>query len=184
MLSSISAFIMRLWGWKITGHYPFELDKVVVAVGPHTSNWDFPLGVLTNSAGRLNANYVAKHSLFRWPFGYLFRWWGGIPVNRSKKGGGNFVTATVEAFEREKRLHLVISPEGTRTKVDKFKTGFYHIARLAKVPICLCKFDWATREVFFDPELFFLTGDEEKDLDFIWNYFKGVQGANPDQGIG
>ena len=181
MFSALSALIMRLIGWKITGQYPHHLAKVVVAVVPHTSTWDFPLGVLTNSAGRLRANYVGKHTLFRPPFGFLFRWWGGIPVNRTKNH--NFVTATVEAFRENERLHLVMAPEGTRKKVDKLKTGFYHIARLAEVPICLCKFDFERREVFFDPVLFYPSGDEERDMAYIWEYFKGVKGANPEKGI-
>ena len=181
MFSRISAFILWSLGWKITGHYPSELAKVVVAVAPHTSTWDFPLGVLVNSAGRFNANYLGKHTLFQGPFGFLFRWWGGIPVERSKNH--NFVAATVEAFQREPRLHLVIAPEGTRKKVEKLKTGFYHIARLAGVPICLCKFDFAHREVFFDPEYFYPTNDETADLAYIWNYFKAVKGANPELGI-
>ncbi len=181
MFSAFSTLIMRLFGWKITGQYPRHLAKVVVAVAPHTSTWDFPLGVLTNSAGKLRANYVGKHTLFRPPFGFLFRWWGGIPVDRTKNH--NFVSATVEAFRDNERLHLVMSPEGTRKKVDKFKTGFYHIARLAGVPICLCKFDFERREVFFDPQLFYPTGDEERDLAYIWDYFRGVKGGNPENGI-
>lgn len=181
MFSGISKFILRLWGWKITGKYPSEVDKCVIAVAPHTSNWDFPVGVLVNSAGAFHANYVGKHTIFRWPFGAFFRWLGGIPVDRSKNH--NFVAATVEAFHREKRLHLVISPEGTRTKVTKFKTGFYHIARLAEVPIYLCTFNWEKMEVFFDPQPFLPTGNETEDLEFIWNYFKGVKGRNPEQGV-
>lgn len=181
MLSSISAFILKLWGWKVTGHYPYELAKVVVAVAPHTSNWDFPVGVLVNSAYKYRANYVGKHSIFRWPFGAFFRWLGGIPVDRSKSQ--NFVSATVEAFRREPRLHLVLAPEGTRKKVDRFRTGFYHIARQAGVPICLCAFDWAKKEVYFDPRLFHPSDNEEADIAYIWNYFKGIPGANPEQGI-
>ena len=181
MFSRISAFILWVLGWKITGHYPQELAKVVVAVAPHTSTWDFPLGVLVNSAGRFRANYLGKHTLFQGPFGFLFRWWGGIPVDRSKNH--NFVASTVEAFQREPRLHLVIAPEGTRKKVQKLKTGFYHIARLAKVPICLCKFDFEHREVFFDPQLFWPTDDEAADLAHIWHYFKDVKGANPAFGL-
>jgi hypothetical protein len=80
-------------------------------------------------------------------------------------------------------MHLVIAPEGKRAKVDKFKTGFYHIARLAEVPICLCTFNWGTKEVFFDPVLFHVTGDEAADLAHIWNYYKGIPGANPELGI-
>lgn len=181
MFSGLSKLILKLWGWKVTGQYPHALPKVVITAAPHTSNWDFPLGVLVNSACRCRANYVGKHTIFRWPFGVFFRWLGGIPVDRSKNN--NFVTATVEAFEREPRLHLVMAPEGTRKKVDKFKTGFYHIARLAKVPICLCTFNWATKEVHFDPQLFHPTENEEADITYIWNYYKGIPGANPDQGI-
>jgi len=181
MLSALSKLILRLWGWKITGHYPIEQPKVIIAVAPHTSWWDFPLGVLVNSAGQYNANYMAKHSLFKPPFGFIFRWLGGIPVNRSKNH--NMVAATVEAFKTNARIHLVIAPEGTRKKVPKFKTGFYHIARLTGSPICLCKFDWAAREVFFDPILFHPTDNETADIQYIWNYFKGVQGASPELGI-
>ncbi|MCB9305102.1 MAG: 1-acyl-sn-glycerol-3-phosphate acyltransferase [Lewinellaceae bacterium] len=181
MFSWLSRLILKLFGWKITGHYPVELAKVVIAVAPHTSNWDFPIGVLVNSAGKFRANYVGKHTIFRWPFGYLFRWLGGIPVDRSKSH--NFVAATVEAFQREARLHLVLAPEGTRKKVEKFKTGFYHIARTAGVPICLCTFNWTKKEVFFDPELFYPGDDEKADLEHIWNYYKDIAGANPGQGI-
>ena len=181
MFSRISAFILWICGWKITGHYPSELAKVVVAVAPHTSTWDFPLGVLVNSAGRLQANYLGKHTLFQGPFGFLFKWWGGIPVERTKSQ--NFVASTVDVYKREPRLHLVIAPEGTRKKVEKLKTGFYHIARLAGVPICLCKFDFEHKEVFFDPQLFWPTNDETADLAYIWNYFKNVKGANPELGL-
>ncbi|MEO0006807.1 MAG: hypothetical protein RJA20_1003 [Bacteroidota bacterium] len=181
MFSLISRFILWVFGWKITGHYPSELSKVVVAVAPHTSTLDFPLGVLVKSAGKLKANYVGKHTLFEGPFGFFFRWLGGIPVDR--RSSHNFVGATVDAFNREPHFHLVLAPEGTRKKVDKFKTGFYHIARLAGVPICLCKFDFARKEVFFDPVLFYPTDNEQADLDYIWNYFRGVQGKNPEKGI-
>lgn len=182
MFSLLSRLILRLWGWRITGRYPFEEPKVIIAVAPHTSNWDFPVGVMVKSALHIPANYLGKHTLFRPPFGVIFRWLGGIPVDRSKPGN-NFVAATAEAFQREQRMHLVIAPEGTRKKVDRFKTGFYHISRLADVPICLCTFNWATKEVHFDPQLFRPTGDEEKDLQWLWNYFKDVPGANPEQGV-
>jgi 1-acyl-sn-glycerol-3-phosphate acyltransferase len=181
MFHYLSACILKLWGWKVTGKYRYDLPKFVMAVAPHTSAWDFPVGALVNSAYRLHANYVGKHTLFRPPFGFFFRWLGGIPVDRTQKN--NFVAATVEAFEREPRMHLVISPEGARKKVARFKTGFYHIARLAGVPILLCTFDWGKKEVHFDPEPFYPTGDEEQDLAYIWNYFKGVPGKVPDQGI-
>lgn len=181
MFSKISAWVLKTWGWKITGHYPFEIPKVVIAVAPHTSNWDFPVGVLTNSAMRCRANYVGKHTLFRWPFGYLFRYWGGIPVDRSTRH--NFVAQVVEQFQKLERLHLVLAPEGTRKKVEKFKTGFYHIANGANVPICLCSFHWDIKEVFFDPELFWPSDDEQADLAKIWDHFKKVKGHTPENGV-
>ncbi len=181
MMAKLSALLLRWWGWKVLGQYPHDVPKLVMIVAPHTSNWDFPLGVLVRAAYRLKANYVGKHTLFRWPFGAFFRWLGGIPVDRSRRN--NFVSAMVEVFAQKKRLHLVLSPEGTRKKVDRFKTGFYHIARLAGVPIALCKFDWARKEVYFDPQLFWPTGDERKDLDYLWNYYRGVVGKIPSQGI-
>lgn len=181
MLSWLSRLILWIFGWKITGHYPVEIDKVVIAVAPHTSTWDFPLGVLVRSAGRYDANFVGKHTLFQGYFGFFFRWLGGIPVDRS--ANHNFVAATVAAFQREKHLHLVIAPEGTRKKVEKFKTGFYHIARLAGVPICLCKFDFAHKEVFFDPTFYHPTDNEQADMEYLWNYFKSVRPKNPERGI-
>ena len=174
--------LLRLWGWKITGSYPYDEPKFVMAVAPHTSNWDFIVGLLVRCSMRLRPNYVGKDSLFRPPHGFFFRWLGGIPVDRSQSH--NFVSATAEAFKREPKMQLVIAPEGTRKKVDRFRTGFYYIAREAGVPIVLCKFDWENKTVFFDPEFFHTTEDAEKDLDYLWNYFKGIKGAVPEKSIG
>lgn len=173
--------ILRAWGWNVRGEYPRHLSKLVLVAAPHTSNWDFPVGVLVNTAYNLKANYVGKSTLFRWPFGRLFRALGGVPVDRSKRN--NFVQATVEAFAREPRLHLVIAPEGARKRVERFKTGFYHIARLAQIPILLTTFDWKLREVRFG-ELFYPTGDEQRDLAYIWDYFMGAVGKRPEHGLG
>ena len=181
MFSLISRFILWLLGWKITGRYPYERSHIIIAVAPHTSTWDFPLGILVRSAKKIKANFMGKSSLFKPPFGWLFRRLGGIPVDRSKSH--NMVAGTVEAFKREPHVHLVIAPEGTRKKVDKFKSGFYHISRLTGAPICLCKFDFEHKEVFFDPELFYPGADEQADMTFLWNYFKDVKGANPEKGV-
>lgn len=181
MLSAIARFLLWLFGWKITGRYPFEQPKMVLAVAPHTSNWDFPLGILVKSAMKIDGKYVGKHTIFRWPFGGFLRWLGGIPVDRTK-GKTNFVAAVIEQFNTLDHLHLVIAPEGTRSKVDRFKTGFYHIAKGAGVPILLTTFHFDTHCVDFGT-LFYPTTDEQADLDFLWNYFKGAVGKNPEQGI-
>lgn len=181
MFSAISSWLLKLFGWKITGRYPREIPKMVMAVAPHTSNWDFPIGLLVRSALKMDAQYVGKHTLFKPPFGWIFYSLGGIPVDRTRRT--NFVEAVVDSFKEREHVHLVMAPEGTRSKVDKFKTGFYHIARLAQVPILLISFDWSTHDIHFG-ELFHPTGDEEKDMAYLWNYFAGFKGKNPELGVG
>jgi 1-acyl-sn-glycerol-3-phosphate acyltransferase len=181
MYSAFSALVFRWWGWKTTGRYSHEVKKLVLCVAPHTSNWDFPVGVLVRSANKINAHFVAKHSIFWGPLGPIMRWLRGIPVDRRKSG--NFVQAVADLYASKDYLHICIAPEGTRTKVDRFKTGFYHMAKATGVPILLCKFDWSKREVFFDPNLFWPTDNEAADLEYLWNYYKGVQGYNPEQGV-
>ena len=180
MSPRLAKWILKLFGWKITGSYPHELARLILVAAPHTSNWDFPVGILARSAMQIDANFVGKHTLFKFPLGPIMRWLGGIPVDRTAKG--SFVSETVEAILTAPHAHIVIAPEGTRKKVDKFKTGFYHIARLAQIPMILVTFDWGNKIVDFG-EVFYGTGDEEKDLAYIWNYFKGVKGLNPEHGI-
>jgi 1-acyl-sn-glycerol-3-phosphate acyltransferase len=181
MFSALSAWIFRVWGWKVTGSYRHDIPKLIVAVAPHTSYWDFPVGVLVRSALKINAKFAGKHTIFVWPLGILMRWLNGIPVDRRKRG--NFVSAVVDIYNKETYLHIAIAPEGTRKKVERYKTGFYHIAKLAGIPIILCTFDWGKREVNFNPEPFYPTDNEAADMEYLWNYFKGVQGYHPEKGI-
>ena len=173
-MTMICRWLLRVWGFRIVTAIPHDCKKSVVAVVPHTSNWDFPLGILTRNAMETKIGFVAKDSLFKPLWGWFFTWTGGYPVDRSKKGS-NYVEAIAAIFERVDGFHLSISPEGTRKKVDKLKTGFYYIAVAAKVPIILCKFDWEHREVTFR-EPFWPTGDVEKDMAFIYDYFRDVKG--------
>lgn len=178
MLSKLSYFILRLFGWKIKGWDPNLLDKFVVIVLPHTSNWDFPLGLLVRKA--LNADhlkFVGKDSLFKPPFGALFRWLGGYPVDRSKRT--NFVDSIIDIFSATERFGVVLAPEGTRKKVNQLKTGFYYIALGAKVPIVMVRFDWGTKTVTWR-EPFYPDGNWETDLKAIEDYFRGVQGKIPE----
>jgi 1-acyl-sn-glycerol-3-phosphate acyltransferase len=181
MFSKISAWIFKIWGWKVVGNLPTHLPKFIIAVAPHTSNWDFPVGVLTNSLTGWNVNWVGKSTLFWGPFGSIMRWLGGVPVVRDRRT--NFVDAVVEKMKTSDRFWLTIAPEGTRKKVEKFKTGFYWIAKKAEIPIVLCTFDWEKREARFDADLFWPSDNPEKDIDFIWNYYKNVKGHTPENGI-
>ena len=143
MTSKISALILRLWGWKLKGNYPHHLARVVIVPIPHTSNWDFPVGVLLRSAAKADVKFVAKASLFKPPFGWVFKLLGGVPVERSKST--RFVDSMVKVYEREKTFHTCIAPEGTRSKVEKLKSGFYYIAKGAGAHILPVAFDWGTK---------------------------------------
>jgi 1-acyl-sn-glycerol-3-phosphate acyltransferase len=171
---------MKLIGWKIVGdHYP-EVSKRILIAGPHTSNWDFPLGIMVRSIIRDDIKYVGKSSLFKPPLGWIMRKLGGIGVDRTKSN--NFVEAVVNEFNNHKKLAILFAPEGSRKKVDKFKTGFYHIARLAEVPILPAVLDFKTKEFKFLP-LYNVTEDVEKEMAFLENIYRGVEGYNPKNGF-
>jgi len=143
---------------------------------PHTSNWDFPLGLAVRRVLDESIGFVAKSSLFHWTIGWWFRWMGGVAVDRSKSN--NFVQAVADIFARKKVFKLALAPEGTRARVDKLKTGFYYIAKTAKVPIVPCAFDWGKGEVRFG-EPFFPSEDEAADFARLYEFFRGVEGYYP-----
>ncbi len=179
MMSKISRWLLKLWGFKITGKFDVLPKRLLFVVIPHTSNWDFPLGVLLRSAMKLKISYIGKSSLFRWPYGFIFRWLGGIPVDRNKRT--NFVDSVVHSIAPMEYISLAMSPEGTRKRVDKLKSGFYWIAMGAKLPLVFIKFDYGNKEVNFAPP-FTPTGDYEADLKIIEAHFKGVVGKIPEYG--
>jgi len=167
--------VLKIWGFKQSGTYPEHIQKKVYAVYPHTSNWDFLLGIMMKGAIQMEVSYIAKESLFKWPHGWIFRKMGGIPVNRKERT--NFVDTMVNLYPKYERLSFAISPEGTRKKVRKFKTGFYYIALNANVPIVMVKFDYANMVYHFS-EPFYPTGVYKDDLKFIINHFRGTIGKN------
>ncbi|MEZ4989368.1 MAG: lysophospholipid acyltransferase family protein [Saprospiraceae bacterium] len=176
-MQMISKAILKLLGWRLEVPPKPWPDKYILIVIPHTSNWDFPLGLLVRSAIGEDVRYVGKDSLFKPPFGSIFRWLGGIPVDRSKRN--NFVDAVVQKVEEDDEIKICIAPEGTRKRVDKLKTGFYYIATGAEVPILLCKFDYGKKLVGISAP-FYPSGDIETDFAHIYGYFDGVKGKNDD----
>ncbi len=179
-MARFANWLLKLWGFTVQGDPANHLTHRIFVVIPHTSNWDFPLGILVRSAHKIRVGFIAKDSLFRPPWGFLFRWMGGYPVDRSKST--RYVDKVVQLFESEPRLAIAIAPEGTRKKVTRLKTGFYHIARLAKVPMILTKFDWQNRVVEFSAP-FYASQSEEADFGLIHAHFRGVRGKNPDNGF-
>jgi len=177
MIQAISRFILQFLGWKLEWPPKPWPDKYIIIVIPHTSSWDFPLGLLVRAAMGEDVKYVGKDALFKPPFGWIFRWLNGIPVDRSKRN--NFVDAVVQKFKEEDNLKICLAPEGTRKRVDKLKTGFYYIAKGAEIPLIFCKFDFG-KKVIGAAEPFYTTDDMDADFEAIYTYFRGVKGKNVD----
>jgi 1-acyl-sn-glycerol-3-phosphate acyltransferase len=167
LASALGRFVLGISGWRVEGTVP-DIRKVVLIVAPHTSNWDFPLGLSIKLALRLGGRFVGKHTLFRGPFGVLMRWLGGVPVDRSSARG--FVDEAAQALREAGQMVLVIAPEGTRRRVP-WKSGFYRIAVAAGVPILPTGFDYLRKVIFFAP-LFTPTGDYEKDLALLRSLYR------------
>jgi 1-acyl-sn-glycerol-3-phosphate acyltransferase len=175
-MNAIARFILvTLFGWKIEGKV--TVPKYVLAVIPHTSNWDFPLGLLVRPASNLNhCYYIGKDSLFKFPFGFLFRALGGIPVDRSKNN--NFVDNVAEMLQnRPAPFSVCLSPEGTRKPVDKLRTGFYYMAKKGNVPIVLCKFDWGNKTISYAAP-YYTTDDFVTDINHVISHFNGTAGKS------
>ncbi|ADV68647.1 1-acyl-sn-glycerol-3-phosphate acyltransferase [Deinococcus maricopensis] len=143
--SRIAGAVLRAAGWTVLLEQP-PGPKVVSVVYPHTSNWDFPIGILWAWATRSPVKFVAKHSLFRPPFGGVLRAMGGVSVDR-RRAGGNFVQAVADMIRDQKEIMLVVAPEGTRARADHWKSGFYYMAVKADVSIAMTVLDWGRREI-------------------------------------
>jgi 1-acyl-sn-glycerol-3-phosphate acyltransferase len=163
---------MWLAGWRLDGAMP-DLKKFVIIVAPHTSNWDFPIGIAAKFALRLEVTFLGKDSLFRFPMGPLMRALGGMPVDRSTSH--DLVSGIVAEFARREQLVLVIAPEGTRRKVERWKTGFYHIAHGAGVPIVPVALNWGSRSIRIGAPVH-TTGSADGDIAALQNWFAGIRG--------
>ena len=169
----------RLMGWKIEGTIDQSVKKCILMVIPHTSWHDFYLGLFTRGITGIQMNFIGKKELFRFPFGFYFRWMGGAPIDRG--GSLNKVEAIAQIFENHDEFRLAISPEGTRKKINELKTGFYYIALKANVPIIPVAFDFGQKTVNLGKP-YFPTSNYENDLKILLDHFKGVVGKIPELG--
>jgi 1-acyl-sn-glycerol-3-phosphate acyltransferase len=169
--SNLLFFLVR---WRVAGDFPPH-PRAVILAAPHTSNWDGLWMVAAAGIYRVRLNWMGKASLARGPLGWLARLSGLIPIDRS--GGKDLVRATVEAFEGADHLLIAIAPEGTRAAVGEWKSGFYHIARLAGVPILFAVMDWGTRTVRISGELW-PSGDYEADLEVMRSHYADARGRH------
>jgi 1-acyl-sn-glycerol-3-phosphate acyltransferase len=175
-LTRLAYQLLRWRGWKFLGEVP-DLPKMIVAGAPHTSNWDFVVFLAAIHAYRIDARFIGKHTLFRWPFGLLFRSLGGLPVDRSKPGG--LVRQVTDAFAAAEEMVLVLAPEGTRRATRYWKSGFLAIAEHARVPIVLGSLDFARREVTLGPPLTY-EGDVVRFMVFARAFLQGKPGKHPE----
>lgn len=168
--------LLRLLGWKTSFIWPPE-PRGIILVYPHTSNWDFPLGLAFRIGHDLPANWIGKAEMFPKPLRALLERIGGIPVVRSRATG--FVDALVQEYRCRNWMWVAITPEGTRSHTDHLKSGFYQLALAADVPVALAYIDYATHTLGMDTYVRF-TGDEERDLDVIREFYSTRRGYRPE----
>ena len=181
MFRPIYILIFKILGWKTSGSMPVDIKKFVVAVAPHTSNWDFLVGVAARSILRIQkAQFLGKSQLFRPPFGWFFRMLGGHPVERASSQ--DMVDQVVKIFNKHERFILAMAPEGTRKKVEKLRTGFYYIAKGAHIPIIPVGFDFRLKTVIVSQPLY-PTDNMDSDLEKILSFYRTITGRNPELGL-
>lgn len=179
-MQRLAKFIyFNLLGWSFDGTMP-DLQKCVIIIAPHTSWVDYPLGLLVRTVLKVEVHYVAKKSLFRPPFGWFFRWMNGTPIDRSKVNDS--VRAITLLFRERATFRLALSPEGTRRKVSRWKTGFYYIAFSAGVPIVLVALDYGRKQVRISgPHI--PTGSIESDMAYYMEFYTNVRGRHAHLGF-
>lgn len=174
--SRLAGLLLALWGWRVN-YAGLPGPRGVFAVYPHTSNWDFPVGLLAKWHLGLPLHFWAKDSLFQIPlFSRWMRWVGGIPINRSSKTG--MVTHTVRAMMASDFFWFGVAPEGTRKRAAGWRSGFYRVACEAGVPIGIAYFDYPNKTVSL-VDFLMPTGDEEQDMAHMASVLKGKQGLKP-----
>jgi len=179
MKQSIAKLIIKIIGWKVTGHPPENVNKAVILGAPHTTNWDFIVMIGVIWIYKLKLKFLIKADWLKFPFKFFMEGMGAVGVDRSGRKT-NLVENMVDNFKKEDKFHLVITPEGSRSKVRKWKTGFYKIAMGANVPILMAYADYEKKEFGFSP-VYHLSGNFEEDMTHIQNFYSNYKGKFPDQ---
>ena len=174
----IAKLYFWLIGWKARKTIPENIKNYVMIGAPHTSNWDFPIAMGALILLEVKVNYLAKKELFKFPLGVIMHFFGGIAVDRTKHTG--MVDQMISLLKQHDKLVLLIPPEGTRGYVKEWKSGFYHVALGAKVPIALAYLDYARKEAGIG-KLFYPTGDYQADIEEIKNYYRGITAKHPEK---
>lgn len=178
LLRWLSIIALKLSGWKAEGEIPKDLRKCVMIAAPHTSNWDLPFMLFIAFKLRARIYWMGKEQIFKPPFKRLMMWMGGIPVDRSR--ANNMVQASIDAIRTNEQLFLIVPPEGTRSKVTYWKTGFYHIAHGAGVPILMGFLDYNNKTGGIKG-IFTTSGDIDADMEKIKAIYAPINAKKADQ---
>ena len=175
ILRKIARFGINISGWTIKGNIPDE-ERIVIIAAPHTSNWDFILAMLTIFGLNIKVRWLGKHSIFKPGFKKFFEWLGGIPVYRDNPS--SLIENVVNIVKKERSIVIAMTPEGTRKKVKRWKTGFLRIAKQTHSKILLISIDAPTKSIEIG-NIFNPTGNSEEDLAYIQKYYSTFRGINP-----
>ena len=173
----LANLVLKMCGWKVTGSYDDSLRNCVIIVAPHTSQWDFIWGLLARSALQVKAKYLIKDSFFKTGISWFFHYTGGIAVDRSKKN--ELTDRLKEMLKRGEELKIVFTPEGTRKRVERWKTGFYWTAIDTGLPVVMHSIDYAKKEIA-QSEAFVPTGDWERDKLHFEAFYAEVTARHPE----
>ncbi|UUS59986.1 1-acyl-sn-glycerol-3-phosphate acyltransferase [Acinetobacter sp. YH16056_T] len=175
---------LNLMGWQIDNHWDLNIDQCVMIAAPHTSNWDALYARLALKALGVNVRITIKDSYMKFPFGPFVRAMGGIGINRRPKQDGearqSMVELMADLFKHHPKLVMLVTPEGTRAKQEKWKTGFYHVAMQAGVPIALAYMDYAQKKTGVG-KIVYPTGDYEKDMAEIMGFYAQIHAKFPEK---
>lgn len=178
---SLSKYVFEKAGWRYEGGMPPGVKKCVLVAAPHTSNWDFVVARLVFNFLGANVRMLIKKEAFFWPFGYFLKRMGGIPIDRSKKN--NSVEQITKLFEEHDELVILFTPEGTRKYAPRWKRGFYFASESAGVPIVLGYVDYKKKIGGIRPQIFEKTGDMEKDIERVKDFYRQFTGRHPEDGV-
>ena len=177
LLRKIARFGINISGWSIKGKVPDE-ERILIIAAPHTSNWDFILAMLAIFGLNIKLRWLGKHSIFKPGFKFFFKWLGGIPVYRDNPS--TLIDSVVKIVKKEKSIVIAMTPEGTRKKVKRWKTGFLRIAKQTHSKILLISIDAPTKSIEIG-KIFNPTGNSDEDLAFIQKYYSSFRGINPNK---
>jgi 1-acyl-sn-glycerol-3-phosphate acyltransferase len=170
--------MLRMLGWRLVGQMP-NLPRFIVIIAPHTSNLDFLILLFAKWALGIQVRFIGKNTLFYPPLGWFMRAIGGVPVIRTQKN--NLVSQSIHEFATREQFVLALAPEGTRKRVVEWKSGFWHIAREARVPICCVGLDYSRKRVKLGPVLEATGDDAVRGVAEVRAHFVDVVGRHPSQ---